>query len=131
MNNKKRFFTIFIGVIIIFSLFTTVSEAKTRVTDYGLIKKYCHSRYYGYKIKMVNFNDKRLQNRKGKKIVYVEKIISTSKGNGYGTIKGKWIIAYNKKVKKGKRVVSYCIYSPLNNYCDDVVAVIDNNKIRW
>ena len=39
-------------------------------------------------------------------------------------------IKYNKKVKKGKRVISYCIYSPYNNYCDGVDFVVDNKMVR-
>ncbi len=63
-------------------------------------------------------------------VVWIWKIYSKSNGNGYGTCEDGSMVAYNKKVKKGKRVVSYLVYNPYSNYCDDVVAVIDNKRIR-
>ena len=72
-----------------------------------------------------------ITHRKGKKIVYIEKIVSISSGKNYGyTKKGHYYIAYNKKVKKGKRVVSYFVWNPNTNYCDDVIASVDNKMIR-
>lgn len=41
-----------------------------------------------------------------------------------------YYIAYNKRVRKGKHVTSYCVWNPCNSYCDDVEAVADNGKIR-
>lgn len=108
---------------------TLLAEAKTP-TDKQIVKSYCAKHYKGYKIKyFTKWNDKVMLNRKGKKVVYVEKMVSYSKGN-YGYTKDGYYIRYNKKVKKGKKVVSYCIYNPKTNYCDDVVAVIDNKRIR-
>ena len=64
------------------------------------------------------------------KYVYVEIIKSHSNGGKYGTTIDGYTIAYNKELPKGIEVISYCIYSPFNNYCDDVTAVVDNNMIR-
>ena len=36
----------------------------------------------------------------------------------------------NYTLKKDKTVKSYFVFNPKNNYCDDIVAVIDNGKIR-
>lgn len=55
--------------------------------------------------------------------------MSYSKGT-YGYSKKGEYVKYNKKVKKGKKAISYFIYNPETNYCDDVVAVIDCGKIR-
>ena len=71
-----------------------------------------------------------MENREGKNIVYIEVIESTSNGDGTGTMDGGWMIAYNTTVPQGEHVMSYCIYNPNTNYCDDVVAVVDNGMIR-
>ena len=39
-------------------------------------------------------------------------------------------MSYNKRVKKGKKVTVYAIYNPGNNAEDDVIAVVDNKRIR-
>jgi hypothetical protein len=75
-------------------------------------------------------NDKKIDKRKGKKTVYIEKLISKSKGNYGYTIKGHYYIKYNRKVKKGNKVVSYLLWNPYTNYIDDVVAVADCKMIR-
>lgn len=95
------------------------------VTDRQLVRVYCRKHFRGYKIKFVKENDRRLLRRKSKKYVYVEKIVSKSNKTSKG-----YYIAYNIKVPKGKRVVSYAIWNPRNNIEDDVVAVVDNGRIR-
>lgn len=126
---KKMTLIIATLILAISFTFPSVSCAKS-VTNWTLVKYFCKDYYKGYKIVKVNFDDKRLQKRTGKRVIYVEKVVSISNGKGGGKIKGKWYIAYNKKVKKGKKVVSYCIYNPKTNYCDDVIAVVDNKMIR-
>ena len=103
---------------------------KNLVTSRKLAKEYCKVNYPNHKIKFVKLCDKRLLKRKGKKVVYIEKIVSKSKGKYGWTTKGHYYIAYNRKVKKGKKVISYCVWNPYTNYCDDVVAVADNKQIR-
>lgn len=106
------------------------------IYDYSLLnnkkiaKEYCKVNYPKCKVKFVKMFDKRIDKRKGKKIVYVEKMVSRSKGKYGYTIKGHYYIRYNRKVKKGKKVISYCIWNPYTNYIDDVVAVVDNKQIR-
>lgn len=95
------------------------------VTDRQLVKHYCKKHFPKRKIKFVKENDRRLMKRKSKKYVYVEKIVSKSNKTSKG-----YYIAYNIKVPKEKRVVSYAIWNPRNNICDDVVAVVDNGIIR-
>lgn len=95
-----------------------------------LVREYCKKHYPKYTIRVIDkYDAKVIENRKGKKIVFVEKFVSYSKGN-YGYSKKGEYVKYNKKVKKGKKVISYFIYNPETNYCDDVVAVIDCGKIR-
>ena len=101
---------------------------KKPATNKRLVKQFCKEHYGNTKIKYVkNPSYKRITHRKG--TVLVEIIKSKSKGR-YGVTRNGCRIKYNKKVKKGKKVTSYCIYNPHNNYCDDVVAVVDNKKIR-
>lgn len=126
----KKILVVVMAIVVMVSFSCEVSCAKSKVTDWRLVKSYCSKHYKGYKVKKVGLFDKRIDNRKGKKIVYVEKVISISNGHKGGIIKGKWYIAYNKKVKKGKKVISYVIYNPHTNYCDDIVAVVDNKMIR-
>lgn len=109
-------------------------------SDKSLVKTYCEKHYKGYKVKyFTKWDEKKMTNRTNKKVVYVqiEKSISSGKkdscnGRYWGYIKGQHYYKtwYNAKVKKGKEVKSYYIYNPYTNYEDDIVAVVDNKKIR-
>lgn len=81
-------------------------------------------------IKSKKLTYKMIRSRVGKNIIYVEVCKSVANGNRHGVQDGKYYIAYNKNVRKDKHVTSYCIWNPCNNYCDDVEAVVDNEKIR-
>jgi len=126
-----KFFVLLITCTLAIIIGTIASYAVTpQKTDTQIVKSYCAKHYKGYKIKyFTKWNEKTILNRKGKKVVYVEKMVSYSRGN-YGYTKEGYYIKYNKRVAKNKKVISYCIYNPKTNYCDDVVAVIDNRKIR-
>ena len=105
------------------------------VTSKKLAKAFAKANYSNCKIKFIGQVDtkkewKRILHRKGKNVVYIEKLVSKSKGRHGYTIKGHYYVAYNKKVKKGKKVTSYIIWNPYTNYEDDVTAVIDNKMIR-
>ena len=100
------------------------------VTSRKLAKAYAKANYPKCKVVFVKMNDKRIDNRKGKKTVYIEKLVSKSKGNYGYTIKEHYYIKYNRKVKKGNKVVSYLLWNPYTNYIDDVVAVADCKMIR-
>lgn len=95
------------------------------VTDRQLVKAYCRKHFPKRKIKFVKENDRRLLRRKSKKYVYVEKIVSRSNKTSKG-----YYIAYNTNTPKGKRITSYCIWNPCNNIEDDILAVVDNGRIR-
>ena len=125
-----KFLVLLITCVLAIIIGTVSSFAvTTQKTNETLVKSYCTKYYKGYKIKyFTKWNEKTMLHRKGKKVIYVEKMISYSKGK-YGYTKEGCYIRYNKKVKKGKKVISYCIYNPRTNYCDDVVAVVDNNMI--
>lgn len=122
---------------IVATLFTAApvnTQAKAN-KDKQLVNTYIKKHYNTKKYKVVYKPSYRLSaymitHRKQKKVIYVEVVKSISHGDhGYAT-NGNWYIYYNKRVKKGKRVTSYCIYNPKNNYIDDVVAVVDNGKLR-
>lgn len=107
----------------------------TKLTDKKLAIAYAKTNYPKCKIKFITLtSDKdweKILKRKGKNIVYIEKCITKSSGKKYGyTIKGHYYVAYNKKVKKNKKVTSYFIWNPNTNYEDDVVAAVDNKMIR-
>ena len=105
-----------------------VKKAKAKKSNKQLVKTFCRKHYGNKKIKYVkNPSYKRLTHRKGK--ILVEIVKSKSCGR-YGYDKDGGYIRYNKRVKKGKTVTSYLIYNPKNNAIDDIVAVVDNNKIR-
>lgn len=120
-------------VIVCFGLCCIDCEASPVTTDKALVQKTCKEVYHNTNIKYIKYNAKNAEkiilHRKGKKYIVVEKMVSHSCGT-YGLTKEGYYITYNKKVKKGKKVISYCIYSPMNNYCDGVDFVIDNRKVR-
>jgi len=97
------------------------------VTTKKLAKAFAVANYPNCKVKFIGQVD---TNKEGKNIIYIEKCVSKSKGNYGYTIKGHYYVAYNKKVKKGKKVTSYFIWNPYTNYDDDIVAVADNKMIR-
>lgn len=127
-----------LAAIMMFTLNPVTVKANTN-KDLSVAATYISRHYPGYKVRFVpegKPNTMKLRTRKGKRIVYVEILKSRAKGNLKGkrrswgiTTKGSYI-TYNRRVKKGKRVTSYCIWNPNTNYTDDVVAVVDNGFIR-
>lgn len=100
-----------------------------------LINDYIRRNYdlNAYKVKYISTNkltDKMIRERAVKHTIYVEIIKSVSAGGKHGTYGKNYYIAYNKRVRKGKHVTSYCVWNPCNSYCDDVEAIADNGKIR-
>ena len=127
-----------LAAIMMFTLNPVTVKANTN-KDLSVATTYISRHYPGYKVRFVpegKPNMIKLRTRKGKRIVYVEVLKSNARGNLQGkrrswgiTTKGSYI-TYNRRVKKGKRVTSYCIWDPNSNYTDDVVAVVDNGFIR-
>jgi len=131
MKNVIRFIIL---IIVLFLCCIDVKAETPKKTNYQIVKSICKRQYNKTKIKIVKgYNaktEKIVTHRKGKNYIVVEKFVSYSCGGRYGYSKDGYYITYNKKVKKGKRVVSYCIYNPYTNYFDDVVYVVDNRKVR-
>lgn len=133
----KRIITIALIITLLLSIIPCSAKAPT---DKQIVKDYCSQHYPSMKIKyFTKWNDKTMLHRKGKNVVYVqiEKSVSSGKkdnrnGMYWGYIKGQHFYKtwYNAKIKKGKTVTSYYIFNPYTNYEDDIVAVIDNKKIR-
>lgn len=139
MNRISMWRALFIlAAIMMFTLNPVTVKANTN-KDLSVATTYISRHYPGYKVRFVpegKPNMIKLRTRKGKRIVYVEVLKSNARGNLQGkrrswgiTTKGSYI-TYNRRVKKGKRVTSYCIWNPNTNYTDDVVAVVDNGFIR-
>ncbi len=100
-----------------------------------LVNNYIRKNYdlKAFEVKYIKSNKltaKMIRERATRHIIYVEITKSVSNGGRRGLIDGKYTIYYNKNVKKGKHVTSYNIWNPDNAYVDDVVAVVDNGKIR-
>ena len=127
-----------LALVMVLAMNPVTVKANTN-KDLSVATTYISRHYPGYKVRFVpegKPNMMKLRTRKGKRIVYVEVLKSNAKGNLQGkrrswgiTTKGSYI-TYNRRVKKGRRVTSYCIWNPNNNYTDDVVAVVDNGSIR-
>lgn len=112
-----------------------IVSIKAQSKNLQLINNYLVKNYdlRAFKVKYIKSNkltEKMIANRAINHTIYVEIIKSVSKGGKRGLIDGKYTIAYNKSVKKGKKVTSYNIWNPDNAYVDDVIAVVDNGKIR-
>ena len=117
-------------LFIIMVLLETVPTFASSPSNYEIAKTYAKTHYANCRVVKLNkYNAKKIEHRKGKHIVYIEKFVSYSKGK-YGYSKEGYYVKYNKRVKKGKKVISYFIYNPYTNYFDDVVAVVDNKMIR-
>ena len=123
-----------LAAIMMFTLNPVSVKANTN-KDLSVATTYISRHYPGYKVRFVpegKPNTMKLRTRKGKRVVYVEVLKGNLKGKrrSWGiTTKGSYI-TYNRRVKKGKRITSYCIWNPNTNYTDDVVAVVDNGFIR-
>lgn len=153
MPKRKRIskFTtyVIIMLILITALLVVSKEPETanagvrqydKTTNYKLMKSVVKKNYPTKKVKIVNGNgdeDKYwnvILSRKNKDYIVVEKVVSVGNGSKHGFYKtadgNEYIIGYNKKVTKGKRITSYIIWNPTSNECDDIAYVIDNNKVR-
>ena len=133
MKSNDKFITIMICIVLIMGIFVSSSSSVFAKSDKNrkIAKQYCKEHYPKLKVVFLKkYDEKKLLHRKNCGKIYVERVISWSEGH-YGYDKDGYYIWYNKKVKKGKKVISYLVYNPTNNYCDDVIAVIDNEKIRW
>lgn len=129
MEKKINIVSIIIAVIIL--MVTVVPLQWQAFANEQIAKEYAKSHYSNCKVKIFrHYDPKIIENRKDTGVVWIWKVYSQSDGGKYGTCEDGTVIAYNKNVKKGKRIVSYCIYNPYTNYFDDIVAVVDNKIIR-
>lgn len=129
----KKLIIAALTIITLATTATPATPAQAQSTGKAFAKQYA-STIYGdaYKVKVVkeeNLTNKMLRQRKKKHIVYVSVIKSRSQGKYGLTAKGEYIL-YNKKVRKGKTVKSFLIYNPESTSYDNIVAVIDNGKVR-
>lgn len=137
----KRFLITILIMALLLACFVVPAEAKQTngKTNWQIVKEL--ARKTGKPIKLVNEITtperklwKLIEHRKGKPYVLVTKVVSVSDGSDHGwytTNEGyTYIIGYNKRVPKGKKVTSYIIWNPKTNYEDDVLYVVDNRMYR-
>lgn len=130
MRNISRIFIVMLVLVIVFGNIG-IASAQTECSNLDLVKDYCERHYPECEIKFFNkYDEDFVCNRANTGIIYVEVFHSRSCGGDYGFTKEGWYTAYNKYVEEGKVVKSYLIYNPYTNYCDDLVAVVDNQQIR-
>lgn len=122
----KKFFVMLIMCLSLSCIIKT--EPASAKSNLQIVKQLCKS--LKKPIKFVPINSKKILHRKNKNYIVVEKVVSYSSGKKYGYTKEGYYIAYNKKVPKNKKVVSYFIYNPKTNYFDDILWAIDNNTYR-
>ena len=138
----KKILLILLIAVTVMSCFRTVEAKQTTAkSNWQITKQLCQKAGYK-KIKVLESNkmtDKNfwriVDHRKNKNYIVVEKIVSVSDGTGYGWYSTKtkganYIIGYNKRVPKGKKVTSYVIYDPKSNEPDEILWVVDNGKYR-
>lgn len=127
----KKFFIALILISSILNVYVSMPIIAKNAQDINLVKKLCKP--YKKPIKIVQGYSKKtndiILNRKNKKYIVVEKVDSVSCGK-YGYDKAGYYIKYNKTVPKKKRVISYLIYNPNTNYCDDILWIVDNKMYR-
>lgn len=112
------------GLIALMLIMATI----TMSPDETLVEQYCLENYDGYPVEYVeNPTYERITSRKGTVLVEVVRTVSDGE---HGFTRDGYYVSYNESVEPGENVTSYLIYNPKNNAEDDVVAVIDNNKIR-
>lgn len=136
---KKHILILVVAVLVVFSGISN-AEAKPQKSNWQIVKQLCQKEGY-VNILLVDSNkttDKEFwriaDRRKGKPYILVEKVVSRSDGTRYGWYRRKgsqkYIIGYNRKVPKGRKVTSYIIWNMKTNYCDDVLYAVDNNRYR-
>ena len=96
-------------------------------TDKKVVKSYVHKIYPKHKIKYCKDIP---ENRKSKKKVYVQVLITQSEGKFGYTDEG-YYVNYGRYIKKYKTVRAYLIYNPENNDCDDVVNLVIKGKLKF
>lgn len=124
----KKIIILVLFVLCLAMPMTSVS-AKTYKSNMQIVKMLCRKQHRPFKIVSGSKAYKALAHRKGKKTLIVEKIVTYSNGKKGGFGKEGYM-AYNKRVKKGKKVISYIIYSNKSNEPDDVLWVVDNHTYR-
>ena len=138
----RRILVAILIAITILSCFEYAEAGETNTkTNWQIVKDLCRKEGYA-NILLIDSNKttdktfwKMVDHRKGKPYIIVEKVVSKSDGTGNGWYSTKtkgtnYIIAYNKRVPKGRKVTSYVIWNPGSNECDDILYVVDNKRWR-
>ena len=126
----KKAILIILTVLLLVTPMTANASAKP--TNRQIVNALCTK--YNKPVRIVDHNSKQADyivlHRKNRPYIVVEKLVTTSNGKKGGYDKHGCYTAYNKKVKKGKKVTTYIIYNPKSNECDDILWVVDNQMYR-
>lgn len=107
--------------------------------DKQVIREYVKRKYgKGYKLVIrpaMKTSDKELACRKGKKRVYVDILHTISDGKKGGRVidKGSFYGSYTnyaRRERKNKHITVYLIYNPNSSYTDDIIAIVNNGKLK-
>ena len=93
---------------------------------------FAHRMYPARIVRIVDTKDlttKQLTHRKG--TVIIERITSYSNGNHYGTCLKQYQVYHTKKVSKNKKVITYAVYNPCDNFIDDITGVVDTTAPNY
>jgi len=139
---KKASFYILLALgLFIMSLIETyaapVSKAEQKQARQSKkqIIRFVRQNYRGYKVQIAPAEqtaDVVIENRVGKRIIYVD-IFRTKSRGGYGVVttagpfKGNRM-KYERKHKKNSIVLVYLVYDPSNNYSDGIMAFAEAGK---
>lgn len=127
---KKKIFATVVALTLVLSPMTAHAY-----TNKDIVNKYIEESFMAetdYQVKFIKSEKltwKKLIRRKALGIIYVEKIISISRGE-YGVTNTGRIVWYNKKTKPGKTVKSFYVHNPTSNELNDIIAVVDHKRIR-
>ena len=126
---KINTFLVLAAMIFAMAFCGLVSCVSAATTDKDAAKEWAQANYPSCEVKFVKEMSPKLDKRANKNIVYIEVIHSVSAGGRDGWSKYGYL-RYTKAVRKGKASISYAIWNPFNNSCDDIVAFVDHGKIR-
>lgn len=115
-------------IIIILALMVAIgmlTPASAKASDLAKAKAWANAHYKGKVVKVADFGH---VPECSKRVVYIAKVKTISRGGKVGKIKGtKYKVRYPKKVKKGKAINVYWVYSP--HGCGEVVAIVCCGKV--
>lgn len=109
-------------------IMAAVMAFSTQTADVAIVDQIVEE--YDLPVRYIEEYDPEIVENRTDDYLLIEIVESVSDGNYYGTDTEGYILVYNKDVPAGEHVTSYVVYNPYTQYCDDVVAVVDNGMKR-